>query len=432
MVKHMGKECSMSRYGSGIVILVIFLASNLLVAQEFTPTYRWFGDVRVRGEVDMRDFNQVTAANTVTLLRTRLGFEAIPIENVRVVIQARDSRIFGQERDAGGSFNTLSDSRNLDLHQGYVEIRKLFADELTLRAGRMELSYANERIIGTVGWHNVGRVFDGALLNIDLPSASLDLFATNVGEVQPYVPVATPAAVRYVRDVGFDFYGGYATIKKITNTKLDAYLLYQWDRNQTVPGKSDLKRMTIGSYAKGKSGAIDYEAEGAYQAGDRRGAGVSAYMLTGALGYSFAGSTLSRVSLGYEILSGTPVGEAKYKSFDPLYATNHKFYGFMDYFIAVPANTGERGLEDIVARATLALSDQLTTNIWLHNFSYAQPVTDQSALGQEVDIVASYRYNSRVAFELGASAFVPAYNMRARFGGADTALWGYLSMLVSF
>jgi len=422
----------MSRKFRSRLFAGLLLAVNTLVAQEFTPTYRWFGDIRVRSEIDMRDFNQLTAANTVTLLRTRLGFEAIPVENVRVLIQARDSRVFGQERDVSGAFNTLSDSRNLDLHQGYVEIKKLFTDELILRAGRMELSYANERLIGTVGWHNVGRVFDGALLNINLPSASLDLFATNVGEVQPYVSVATPTAVRYVRDVGFDFYGGYATIKKIDNVKLDAYLLYQYDRNQAVAGKSDLKRYTLGSYAKGKTGQIDYEAELAYQGGDRRGADVSAYMLTGTLGYSFAGSTFSRVSLGYELLSGTPVGEMKYKTFDPLYATNHKFYGFMDYFIAIPANTGERGLEDVVARATLALSENLTANLWLHNFSYAQPVAGASALGQEVDIVTSYRYNTKVMFELGVSTFIPAHNMRVRFGGADAALWGYLSMHVTF
>ncbi|MBM4169329.1 MAG: hypothetical protein FJ215_09255 [Ignavibacteria bacterium] len=413
-------------------MMMLFISVSAAFAQEFRPTYRWFGDVRIRGEVDMRDFNQVTAANTVTLLRTRLGLEAIPIENVRVIVQARDSRVFGQERDAGGSFNTLSDSRNLDLHQGYVEINKLFADELSLRAGRMEMSYANERIIGTVGWHNVGRVFDGALVNVNLDCASFDLFATNVGEVQPYVPVATPTSVRYVRDVGFDFYGLYATLKKITDTKLDAYLLYQWDRNQTVLGKSDLKRYTVGSYVKGKQGSIDYEAEVAYQGGDRRGADVSAYLLTGAFGYSFPGSRLSRVSLGYELLSGTPVGETKYKTFDPLYATNHKFYGFMDYFIAIPANTGDRGLEDFVARATFALGDNLSANLWLHNFSYGQPVGGESALGQEVDIVASYRYNAKVAFELGASTFIPAHNMRVRFGGADAALWGYLSLMVTF
>lgn len=152
-----------------IPVIAFLAAHSTLFAQGFTPSYRWLGDIRVRSEVDMRDFNHRTAANTYTLLRTRLGFEAIPLENVRVFIQARDSRVFGEEP------HTLANFRNLDLHQGYVEIKKLFTDELTLRLGRQELAYANERLIGAVGWHNVGRSFDGGCC-VSILQHSLSIF----------------------------------------------------------------------------------------------------------------------------------------------------------------------------------------------------------------------------------------------------------------
>lgn len=408
--------------------IVLLATSFQLLAQDQTPTYRWFGDMRIRSEVDMRDFNHRTAANTYTLLRTRLGFEALPFENVRVFIQMRDSRVFGQERDATGAFSTLADTRNLDLHQGYVEIKKLFTDELTLRLGRQELSYANERLIGAVGWHNVGRSFDGGLLRLDFPALSLDLFAMNVGEVQSYTPVAMPPAVRYTTDRGSDFFGAYAILRNMPDHRIDGYIFYQWDRGMTTP----MQRYTVGSYGRGKIGVIDYEAEVAYQFGERIDRDVSASMLTGALGYSFPNSVLSRISIGYESLSGTPVGDTKYKSFDPLYHTGHKFYGFMDYFISIPANTMEKGLTDLIVRATFTLSEKLTANVWLHNFAYAESVGGETALGQEVDFVALFRYNKHVSFEAGVSAFLPDHLMRQRFGGADTAIWSYLTAHVTF
>ncbi len=410
-------------------LLIVFLTTSAVGQQ--SGVVRWFGDVRMRSEIDMRDFNLRTPANTYTLLRSRLGVEVLPQENLRVVLQVRDSRVFGQEKD-GAVFSTLADSRNLDLHQAFVEVKGLFTNALTLKLGRMELSYGNERIIGPVGWHNVGRVFDGAVLKLVQPSYALDLFWSTLAEAQSYTPAATPAAVRYTRDVGADLFGAYSTLKLFSDFRTDAYLLYHWDRNQTVVGKPDLKRYTLGSYVKGAAGALDIEAEVAYQTGERRGVDLAAYMLTAGVGYSFENSTLSRLGIGYEVLSGTPQTSTTYGSFDSPFHTGHKFYGFMDYFIAIPAHTNDRGLVDLLARATFTLRENLVANIWMHQFSYHREQNGQKVLGQEFDLVALYRYNKSLAFECGVSAFLPAHLMRERFGGADVGLWGYLSTLVTF
>ncbi|MBI3195738.1 MAG: alginate export family protein, partial [Ignavibacteriae bacterium] len=175
-----------------LLLLTMFVA--LATAQDFTPSTKWSGEVRVRSEVDMRDFNNLTPANTYTLLRTRLGFEALPVENVKVFLQTQDSRTFGMEA------NTQGDLKNLDLHQGYVEVQKFISDEITLKLGRMELVYANERILGAVNWHNIGRSFDGGLLKFNTESFVLDVMAMNHTEVQAYQPIGTPAATAYVWD----------------------------------------------------------------------------------------------------------------------------------------------------------------------------------------------------------------------------------------
>jgi hypothetical protein len=221
-------------------------------------------------------------------------------------------------------------------------------------------------------------------------------------------------------------------VKCVQNHKIDGYVLYQINRDTTGSGKTNLSRYTVGSYAKGKTDAVDYELEVAYQGGKRQNVDVSAYMVTGNAGYSFTDLAMSRIGVGYEILSGTPVGDTKYKSFDPTFHTGHKFYGFMDYFINIPANTLSRGLTDLLARATLAVSEKVTANVWFHHFSYAQSVGGEKALGQEVDIVAQYRYNKNLTFDVGTSVFLPDHLMRQQFHGSDAALWGYLQTTASF
>lgn len=417
--------------------LLLFLAiltstSMLLQAQDFTPTLKWMGDLRVRSEVDWRDFLNSTSPNTYTLLRTRLALEALPVENVRVLIQARDSRVFGTEKDATG-FNTVADTRNLDLHQGYIEAKKLFIDEFMIRLGRQELVYGSERMLGGVGWSNIGRVFDGGLARIDLASLSIDLFAMNTGEVQPYPTVATPIGVAFFPDTGSDFYGMYLTIKEFPGHKIDVYTLYQWNRSRTLTGSFDLSRGTVGSYAKGKFDSFDYEGELAYQAGARKGKEIGAFLISGAVGYSIPDMVLSRVGAGIDFLSGTEIGAAKDASFDPPFATGHKFYGFMDYFINIPAQTGGLGLMDAMLRATLTFDDKVSTNIWLHHFDLHQKdASGERGLGHELDITTLYKYNKNLSFEVGASAFVPGPIMRTRFRGDDLGLWGYLTTFVTF
>jgi hypothetical protein len=254
----------------------------------------------------------------------------------------------------------------------------------------------------------------------------------NVGEVQSPVSAATPAAVSYVRDAGQDFYGFYSTIKSITNHKIDAYVLYQWNRALSTGNSDSLKRFTVGSYIKGTTNAFDYEAELAFQGGTLAMSDISAFMGTAALGYSFQEMTFSRIAIGYEYLSGTKSGSTDYSSFDPMFHTGHKFYGFMDYFITIPTHTGNRGLTDVLLRASFKFSDAFSGNAWIHHFSTAKTVNGESGLGQEIDLVASYRYNTALAFELGLATFVPGPLMRQRFNGSDVGLWGYLTTTAAF
>lgn len=418
-------------------ILTVILLIVVIFSYSKSQEIKWDGELRVRSELDGRDFKNSTPPNYFSLFRARLGANIQPIENVKVYLQIQDARIFGEEKDATGSFNTISNTNNLDLHQGYLQLDKFLYDELTLKLGRQRLSYGSERIMGAVMWNNIGRIYDGGLMRYEIPEHRFDLFVMNTAETNIAPSAATPSDVKFVRDAGQLFSGLYYSSKYFADHQVDLFALHQLDRNISVSGFNDLSRFTSGIYAKGSiTNELFYEGDLAIQNGWKKGNDIAAYLFAITAGYKFTDMPISSASISFERLSGTPAGDAKYKTFEPPYATGHKFYGFMDYFINIPKHTDERGLQDIYARFIFHPYESVTANITLHNFTLAEklnpPTVDETELGQEIDFVLNWKYNKYVSFECGGGLFVPGKIMRSKYDGNDVAHWGYLTTMITF
>ncbi|MBI1930343.1 alginate export family protein [Candidatus Poribacteria bacterium] len=171
-------------------------------------------------------------------------------------------------------------------------------------------------------------------------------------------------------------------------------------------------------------------------------------MLTGSLGYTLDIEQRPRIAVGYDYLSGREAGDEDYKTFDTLFATNHKFYGFMDYFVNIPVHISGAGLQDVMAKFQIHPHKKFTLNADVHQFMSAkspQPPFSKGGkggfgskggkggFGQEVDLTAVYRYHKALGFTLGASLFLPGELMKARFGGNDApAFWSYLMTTANF
>lgn len=406
-------------------VMGILLCASLGFAQVKELPVKFNGQVRVRSEADGRDFNSDTSINTFTLLRVRFGALVQPQEDVNVYVQFQDSRAFGQEP------NTLAHTFNLDIHQAYVEIKNLWNRPISLKVGRQEMVYGSERIIGAVGWSNVGRAFDGVKWTFGRKN-TLDVFAMLLNESDtPVAGAATPTTVAGKKETGNYFYGVYYKHRRRSDYRLDVYGLFELNLNETVPGEDDLRRFTFGSYNKGKfSQAWNFESEFALQVGKRRGQDVLAFMLTGTVGYTFPTSRKPGVLIGYDFLSGMNAGDEDYKVFDTLFATNHKFYGFMDYFINIPVNTGGRGLQDFMIKTKVPLSDKWAFNAHFHNFRAAKG--DEKDFGNELDLTLNYKYNRVARFIFGLSFFAPGDLMKAAFASDDVAVWSYSTLQVTF
>ena len=406
------------------IALLITLASPLYT-ESANDGVKISGQFRSRGEFDDTDFNNDSPAQRSTLLRIRLNAAFQPADKISTFAQLQDSRVYGSEP------NTFTNFRNVDLHQAYLQVDDFLAEKLTLKMGRIELAYAAERLVGAVDWLNVGRAFDGTMFRYkSSEKLVVELFGTKIVQ---------RADLKNPADTGFYFGGLYATHQPKKTYRVDLYVLGEWNRRETVSGESDLQRVSVGTYNKGKLNAIDCEVEATVQFGTRHNSmtdqrqNISAYMLTGALGYTIDTEHRPRIALGYDYLSGGEPADEDYRAFDTPFATNHKFYGFMDYFVSIPFHTQGAGLQDLMVKFQITPHRKLTVKADAHQFIPAKKVAGARNYGQEVDLTALYHYHEVLDFVLGASLFLPGELMEAMFrGNSDPAFWAYLMTTANF
>jgi hypothetical protein len=381
-------------------------------AQTTDVPIQFDGQIRVRSESEAKDFNSDTDRNSFSLLRARLGALARPDENVSVYFQVQDSRRFGTEP------NTLASTANIDLHQAYFEVRN--PDKaIKLKLGRQEIAYGGQRLIGPVGWHNVGRSFDGMKLTLGNKS-TLDIIGAVITESGAGASDKSLTGLYYQR-------------RDDTKNKHDLYLLYESDQKRSPLGDKLLNRATVGSYvSRSLSKSLNLESEAALQLGKLSGADVLAFMVTGSVGYTFQTPGKPSILIGLDYLSGTDPKDTSgdYKAFDTLFGTNHKFYGFMDYFINIPVHTRGLGLRDLMVKGKLSINAKLSLNAHLHNFATVQG--GEKALGNELDFILNYKCNKVTSFVFGLAAFAPGDLMKTWRGSEDTSIWSFTSLLVNF
>jgi len=241
-------------------------------------------------------------------------------------------RVFVQGMSAFDEHRDLAlrgiDENKWDLQQLFVDYRVLGEDlPLTLRVGRQDLQYGNQRFISPFEWGNIRRRFDGVKLFAKGKTWDVDLFY-----VKP-VPVQRKQRDRFNED--FDFYGAYVTYKGIPNHGLDMYALAINNTNKTVNPNGnvgDMTRYMLGTRFWGKHGPMDYEAEIAGQWGTWAGDTIQAWSWTIDGGYTFADASWKpRIGAGFDWASGDEDPfDGKVGTFNQLFPLGHKYFGFLD------------------------------------------------------------------------------------------------------
>jgi len=294
-----------------------------------------------------------------TLQRMRLSFDMDINKNVLARVMFQDVRTFG---DSGITTNNAA----TDVQEGYVQLRNLgdinpLLSNVQLRIGRWQQGYGNHRVIGTLGWANQSRSYDGAKIMYKKGNFSLDVFAWQIDET------TTGGVSGSQGDFGVDdnrdtvlygFYGQYKFGGFLKGNVFEPYLAAKAEStdedvtNATRTLESET-RYTWGFRAAGKNIAaledtflsgLDYTIEPNYQTGQSRytpflanddqnaKANISAWAIHAEAGYTFKNLPWTpRIGYAYSFASGDDnfdTGTQKtYKQVSP---TQHAHNGYMD------------------------------------------------------------------------------------------------------
>jgi hypothetical protein len=350
--------------------------------------------------------------NELQYLRTRLELDITSIDNAEIYLQIQDSR------NLGTNSSGLNNDTNLGIHQAFMKLNDLFFDGFQLQLGRFEVKYGRQRLLGAVGWSNIGRSFDGIRGSYRANDNMYDFFVLKILERSFNVPPNH-------RD--WNLYGFYGTM---LDNHLDVFFLYDYDMRKAGDDYL-MSRFTTGLYYKRELGSdLFIELDGAYQGGSQAGNDISAYLLAADFSYEL-GSTIDKVGFGFDITSGDDdIGDDKIKAFNNLYYTGHKFKGYMDYFVG----TQTHGLMDIILRGALKPNDDFTIRIDLHHFQAIQdyPTIDgdeSKKIGQEIDITGIAPINKNLSFHAGLSLFFASEDWRP---DSNTGTWIYAMLNAGF
>jgi len=378
-------------------------------------------------------------------------------------LEAGDHRYAYADAPAvAGTAKTLGygpESDTIDLHQAYVALGNLQEFPASLKVGRQELAYGDERLIGAFNWNNIGRSFDAAKIRWQNEWFGADIFTG--------MPVV-PRAGQFDLPNNYDWLlGVYATTTKIPKTILDLYFLARNASRAAINDYSDPQFpqptardiYTAGGRLKSQPGELDnfdYTIEGAYQFGDFAATATSqrltqdAYMFVALGGYTFA-DWWAKPRLGaefdYSSGDGNP-NDGTHGTFDNLFPTNHKFFGMMDLFSL-------QNVQDLGVNLTLKPASRLSVTImgnafWLANTSdYLYSVTGAPRttggyglhpnynpfVGEEFSAVAGYAVTRFAQVEAGYGHFFAGdyiNQSQAGNGGSSDADWIYVQTAIKF
>lgn len=406
-----------------------FRGLNSLFSENFQKYLSISLQLRARFEYQENfDFNSsIDDEDGFYLLRTRANIKVKPSEYFEGFLQIQDSRVLES------SFSDSPARRNdLDLRQFYGEIKPAGRDVITIRFGRQELKYGDERLIGAFDWSNVAQSFDVVKFTLNLSSAKFDLFASK------HVKVRMKSLDRW--EPTDNLLGAYFTFLKIPLHELNLYYFFR-DTKYNVSfgdsvGNGQLDESTAGFLMKGKElKGFEYILEGAYQFGNFGNFSINAFAFVIFAGYTLPFAGKVKIAGEWDVASGdTDPEDNKRGTFDNLFPTNHLFYGYMD-------RASLQNLNNMRLHISSKPSDKLYLQADVHIlrlFTSKDSLYDAGRkvlrnslpganpyVGTELDLLLKYSFNQFVDVLLGYSHFFPG-DFLEKTGPSDDGKFFYL------
>lgn len=329
----------------------------------------------------------------------------------------------------------------LSLYEAWGEVS--FSDSWSLKLGRQELNYDNFRFLGNLDWALQGRSHDFALVKFETEDTKLHFGGGYNQDGESLTGNIYRQANQYKVAQMIRFENSIEKFK---------YVLLFWNNGmqfiqEDTLGISDSEvryMQTLGvpnieySFDNLKLSAFYYQQFGK----DINNFDVSAYNLSINASYKIETSENSSLltTIGFEYLSGSDANDFNNsinKSFNPLYGTNHRFNGFMDYFYVAGRYINNYGLRDYYLRNKYSFSDDLFISLNSHLFQSFKEITLQDAstssdFGIELDLTLGVILSESVSIQAGYSQLFSGKALSAiqsSLNEQSTQNWAYLMII---
>ena len=467
------------------MVTAFFVATEFAQAADVT----FSGQMRTRYEVNEQglnnanDFNNNSDASDWIGARVRLNANVNINDSTSAFIQMQSTRQWaaGQGGATGGgtgstnaSFTASDSDQSVGLHQAYFTLKNFAAMPVDLKLGRQQIVLDGHRLYGHTGWTTGAQTHDALRLTHKHDNMAISFFYIAASEDG----VSTQAAASANDEI--DNYVLHFNYKGLMGGNFSAIYSALHDpcgNNSNCAATQPNDIYTIGFRQAGQLFGIDYRGEYYHQYGDANqdassltngttaGVGVDrdAYMFGVRIGKTFKNVSMKpSLTLWYDYLSGTEDSDLtkanpEYRSFNTLFDTGHKFYGFMDLYLGVGGgaeNNGTAGLgfQDLAIKTKLHPMPGWTLKADYHWFSVAEGTQanparglggnpqgsplgtgNGNALGNELDITLIHKYNANTKIAFGFSNYTTTgafRDLRAVLG--DSSNWAYVMFDVKF
>lgn len=376
-------------------------------------------------------------------LEARFGHQfGLEADQLRYAHAATDSSdLFSQQSRVGVSYSgqrlkmrstiqfaqVWGSATNVQLHPSPVQLYDAYLDfafveGLTLRAGRFEIAYGEQRLLGSVGWSQVGRTWDGLRLRADVsgPKTFVDVFFARNAD--------GGAGTRFLENDGL-LGGAYAHFENVPGlAELDVYVLGDAQLSH-LGGDAAHRRLllTPGLRAKFVKSQFDAVLEGGFQAGSacvqdaetlctNDSVDSQAWFTEVQTGFAFS---KFRAFAGGSIASGDDPDTAENEAFNQLYPTGHAHIGWMDFF-------ARSNIIDVYAGLS-GKFEQFSFLLKAHEFQRVQP--DAERLGNEINAQILVPLPEKLSFEAGYGLFIPADGMASSGDPSGAAHWLFTQLI---
>lgn len=397
-----------------IAIFCLFMGSQVKaqfsLSGEFRPRTEYSHGYSTLAAEDQK-------ASVFTSQRTRLNFD-YKMDLLKVGLVLQDVRVWGSQPQ-----QVTNQDFATSVHQAWAEIN--FTPEISMKAGRQELAYDDQRIFGNVAWAQQARSHDVALFKY-------------TKKVNVHLGIAHHENTNR-KDNIYDGPDAYKDLQFLwINQKtagLSWSLLFLNNGRPVTEGTEQTSKysQTFGTHLEVPMGKLAFSGNLYFQTGeDGERKSLNAYNLMAEATYKSSGKT--QWQLGYEILSGTDydIGE-KNASFTPLYGTNHKFNGFMDYFY-VGNHLSSVGLADGYTKFVTS-KNKTAFNADLHFFASTARISEtaDNYLGTEIDLSLTQTINPSAKITFGYSQMFGSESLEILKGGSKgtTNNWAYIMIAVT-